>query len=206
MNVCQLGTPERRKLDKYHLFVDMDGTLAKFNKIEELEGIQSIYEKGYFRGLDPMTSVVNGIKQLKEEYSDDVHITILSSYLKDSEYALSEKNEWLDEHLPQVTDRLFLPCGKAKHSMLSDINLKGTPVLLDDYSKNLHEWTKDGDLAAIKLLNGINGSRGTWKGQTLSMESCNDPVSILSAMHLAVCTKDELRQDYFEQHLEKVKL
>lgn len=199
--MCQVGTPERRKLEKYHLFVDMDGTLAKFTPIEELEGIQSLYEKGYFSSLDPLTNIVDGIKQLQANHSEEVEITILSSYLEDSKYALDEKKEWLDKYLPGVTDRLFVPCGTPKHEALKECEVKGVPVLLDDYSKNLHEWIRDGDLAGVKLLNGINGNRGTWKGQTLRLEDSADPLMLLSSMHLSVHTKDTLRQDYFTKEI-----
>ena len=46
-----------------------------------------------------------------------------------------------------------------------------TDVLVDDYTKNLKEWPVFGDAKfgrAVKLLNGINGTNGTWTGISVS--------------------------------------
>ena len=46
-----------------------------------------------------------------------------------------------------------------------------TDVLVDGYTKNLKEWPVFGDAKfgrAVKLLNGINGTNGTWAGISVS--------------------------------------
>ena len=149
------------------IFVDMDGVLAEFKQVDTME---SLYEKGYFAELKPIEPVVTAIRELTRTKKAAVYI--LSAYLSDSNYALSEKNEWLDKNLPEIRSsaRLFVPCGMSKVEWLEDNGyvIDKSDVLLDDYSHNLHEWQKYG--TGIKLLNGINGTKGTWKGRCISIE------------------------------------
>lgn len=70
----------------------MDGVLAKFNHVQSEE---ELYAKGYFANLEPMTTVIEGMKQYIKE-NPDKDIYILSAYLTDNPFALQEKNEWLD--------------------------------------------------------------------------------------------------------------
>jgi len=42
------------------LFVDMDGTLAVFTPVNQLE---TLYQEGYFANLKPIDNVVGAIKQ-----------------------------------------------------------------------------------------------------------------------------------------------
>ena len=39
--------------------------------------------------------------------------------------------------------------------------LRKTDILLDDYSRNLHDWAEAGAIG-VKLLNDINNTHGTW--------------------------------------------
>ena len=45
-----------------------------------------------------------------------------------------------------------------------------TNILIDDFSKNLHEWEKGKNNIGIKYYNGINGNHGTWKGNSINPE------------------------------------
>lgn len=94
------------------LFIDMDGTLATFNQIDKIE---SLYEEGYFYNLKPYENVIKAVKDIIKE-NKEIDVYILSAYLSDSDYALKEKNAWLDKYLPEITKekRLFLPCGENK--------------------------------------------------------------------------------------------
>jgi len=136
------------------LFVDMDGTLAEFRTITKIE---ELYEKGYFENLTPLPNVIDAVKLISK--NPDVEVYILSSVLTDSAYALGEKNRWLDKHLPEIPrERRFFPsCGSSKRA---SIDLRGNDFLLDDYSRNLHDWEPPG--IGIKLMNGINGRFGSW--------------------------------------------
>jgi hypothetical protein len=152
------------------LFVDMDGTLAKFTPVEELE---ALYEEGYFRGLAQQKNVVDAVN-----YSAaNADVYILSSCLTDSEYAWDEKRQWLKEYLPGLPEDkiIFTPCGIPKTDQSQWFSVRGglhdarylpissKDVLLDDYTANLTEWAAAGG-TGVKLVNDINHRKGVWKG------------------------------------------
>lgn len=157
-----LTESEKRQSAK-RLFIDMDGTLAEFHPVDTME---TLYEQGYFAQLAPHENVVNGIKTFMRE-NPDAEVFILSSVLTDSPYAQTEKNEWLDRYLPEIgmENRIFVPCGSAKNEFVPG-GVCENDVLLDDYSKNLHEWPGQ----ALKLMNGINGTKGSFQGEKISTE------------------------------------
>lgn len=157
--------PETRTFKKQRLFVDMDGTLAVFTPVDTME---TLYEQGYFSGLEPHMNVINGVKEYMELHPD-TEVFILSSVLSDSQYALKEKNEWLDKYIPEIDSahRLFPPCGGNKTEYIPD-GLKESDVLLDDYSVNLHEW--EPPAKGIKVMNGINGTKGSWQGEKIEFD------------------------------------
>lgn len=148
------------------LFVDMDGTLAEFKSVDSLE---KLYEKGYFRNLKPQQTVVDAVKAMIQKYPD-IEVNILSSVLSDSPHALAEKNAWLDEFLPEIPDahRIFSPCGAEKTEYVLG-GVTQEDFLLDDYTPNLNTW--DPPAWGIKLMNGINGTKGSWKGERIGMEA-----------------------------------
>lgn len=131
------------------LFVDMDGTIAKWNNV----AFEQLYEKGYYRNLEPDNDILQEVKMFIETGFD---VYILSAYLPDvkdektgklikKSYALDEKKEWVKEHLPELKENnaIFVPYGTNKAEYLRD---NYSPVykndyLLDDYTKNLDEWT-----------------------------------------------------------------
>lgn len=144
------------------LFVDMDGVLAKFTHVDTLE---TLYEEGYFRNLEPQVNVIESIREIKESGRADVYI--LSAVIENSEYAFSEKLEWLNEYLPEMDSQhiIFTRDGENKLEWIkehTDLKIGKNDFLLDDYTKNLNEWCKEGK--GIKLLNGINHTKGTWQG------------------------------------------
>ena len=147
------------------LFVDMDGTLAKFNNVDTLE---TLYEKNYFLNLEPMKNVVEAIKKIVLEHPE-IDVYILSSVLSDSQYALVEKNQWLDRYIPEISKekRIFPPCGKDKKEFIFG-GVSTEDFLLDDYSVNLNAW--EPPAKGIKIMNGINGTKGTWSSEKISAE------------------------------------
>lgn len=163
---------------KKRLFVDMDGVLAVFNPIAQIE---DLYEEGYFRNLKPQQNVVDAVKLLCKH--PDVEVFILSSVL-DSPYALKEKNAWLDEFMPEIDNehRCFVPYGKEKKDYIPMFNSADT--LLDDYSKNLHEWCPPG--VGIKLMNGINGNFGTWNGSKVDYNLHHTTIASVICSHIGV--------------------
>lgn len=139
-------------------FIDMDGTIAEWRT-----GYESQLEMpGYFRNLRP----TNFLSPLKEFASKHRQAYILSHYLTGCQ-ALLDKHEWMDEYCPEIERerRLFVPCGTRKVDFVKERfgldSLTEQMILLDDLSKNLHEWKAAGG-KGVKCYNGINGTHGTW--------------------------------------------
>ena len=148
------------------IFVDMDGTLAKWNNVE----FEQLYEKGYYRNLEPNQDILNEVNELIKQGED---VYILSCYLKDSKYALQEKKQWCQEYLPNLSEDkyVFVPFGESKAKVFDKRGL--SPItnhdyLIDDYTKNLLEWKEMGGIG-VKYLNGINHTKGTWQGFRLDI-------------------------------------
>lgn len=153
-------------MEKNRLFVDMDGTLAIFNN--SIKNLDILYEEGYFRKLEPMHNVVHAIKQLATT-SKNFEVYILSSCL-DSPHATKEKNEWIDKHLSEIPKerRVFCEYGKPKHEAIVG-GITRDDILLDDYTKNLEEWKKQGG-TGVKILNGINDTNKSWIGPRIESQ------------------------------------
>lgn len=184
---------------RQRIFVDMDGVLARFSHVDTLE---TLYRKGYFLDLKPIKPVVDAMREIVLSQRKTVYI--LSAYLSDSQYALEEKNEWLDRYLPEVVKaaRLFPPCGVSKIKWLEENGymIEKSDVLLDDYSKNLHEWQEKG--TGIKLLNGINGNHGTWAGKCVSTEDPDIFENLILGMESCLQERETIRQIKLTDELE----
>lgn len=152
---------------KRRMYIDMDGVLAVFNPEKSLEEVAM---PGYFRNLEPMKNVVAAIRYIIVEYSEEYEVYALSSTLH--EEAVLDKSFWLDQELPEIPkeNRIFVPYGRVKNDYLVELN--DSDILLDDFSKNLREWHG----VAIKLLNGINGTKGTWCGYSVNGKATPDVI------------------------------
>lgn len=159
-NACrELGIDLDAPKGQTRIFVDMDGTLAEFHHCENIE---DLYSSGYFLELPEQPTVIKGIEEFAAN-NPGAEIYVLSSYLADSETALFEKEVWLDEHFPiKHSNRIFVPYGDEKNTYVPG-GVRDSDILLDDYTANLKQWEKDGGIG-IKLMNGINGTKGTWQG------------------------------------------
>lgn len=142
-------------------FFDMDGTLCEFKPGATME---ELYSKGYFRSLKPQKNVCSLLHSLmlagKEVY-------VLSAVLGTQQE--KEKRDWLFDNriwLPQ-NHILFVPCGTNKASC---INVSKDTILIDDHTPNLLGWQSAGG-TGVKVLNGINGRHGRWKGKAISTGS-----------------------------------
>lgn len=156
-----------------NLYVDLDGTLARWNKNASFE---DLLKEGYFLSLEQERSLVEWINAaaLRDKYS----IIILSHYLSESRFALKEKKAWIWKHLPMVTRWILIPTDQEKGRFIVDMQghrLCKDDVLLDDYSKNLIDWEKEGGYG-IKWINAVNNSRtsafhGTRVSNVLELET-----------------------------------
>lgn len=176
---------------KSRLFIDLDGTVARFydaspNYLEEM------YEKGYFRNLQPYENMTEGIKLFMEQHKD-VEVFALSAKVNgEPPYCEAEKQEWLDEYLPEIDreHRLFTEIGHNKAEYIPN-GISNTDVLYDDYNKNLIDWENSGGVA-LKCHNNINmkglgaygGDKVMWEGQVLKNDI--EPQDIANSLYETV--------------------
>lgn len=173
------------------LFIDMDGTLAKYH--DEDQYLKRMWEKDFFRNLKPFENMVAGIKEFIK-MQPDVEVFIISAAIN-SEYCVGEKHAWLNEHLPEIPreNRLFPPGGESKARYINMWTSKAVSkddYLLDDYNKGLFDFQKSGG-TAIKCHNNINhkglGLHGGQKGQLWTeqmVHTADLPLMIASELSL----------------------
>ena len=176
---------------KSRLFIDLDGTVARFydaspNYLEEM------YEKGYFRNLQPYEKMTEGIKLFMEQHKDVEVFTLSAKVNGEPPYCEAEKQEWLDEYLPEIDreHRLFTEIGHNKAEYIPN-GIDNTDVLYDDYNKNLIDWENSGGVA-LKCHNNINmkglgaygGDKVKWEGQVLKNDI--EPQDIANSLYETV--------------------
>lgn len=145
------------------IFLDMDGTLAKFNVPNSLERFAT--EKGFFARL----GAYKGIETINEmAKKGNVYIISASPNM----YADLDKKLWLKKYLPNLKNENIIFCrngeNKAKHiEKVLGIKIDKTCFLLDDYTKNLREWESVGGVGIKRLTKVSDNSRKLWTGLTL---------------------------------------
>lgn len=148
-----------------NLFVDMDGTVAKFYYKKNY--LEKMYEQGYFENL-PLYAIAKHIDAFAK-LDTCVNIYILSACIN-SPYCEQEKVAWLLKNMPNINPKnfLFTKVGesKAQKIALSVDNIENyINILLDDYTLNLENWTsKSNNMVGVKFLNGMNDTTKNWKG------------------------------------------
>lgn len=169
---------------KKRVFIDMDGTLARFH--DEEQYLERMFEKGFFRNLKPFEDLI-GTMQLFVRHCPDVEVYILSATVDGiPPYCIDEKQDWLDMYLPQIDrqHRIFTKVGENKADYIPD-GIHPSDTLIDDYNKNLEEWQAAGGLA-VKAKNNINhkGLVGElWKGQLIDItDSPKNNIMLLAAV------------------------
>lgn len=133
------------------------------------------------------------------EAHPEIEVFVLSKYFTNSDYALNEKDEWVSEHLPGIDEahRIFVPYEMDKRDMIPD-KLQETDYLLDDYTKNFDNWQPPA--RGIKLLNGINHTKGTWQDNRISL--MRDPKGFAECL-VNIITKGEQIRDRPPQQEDK---
>lgn len=141
------------------IYVDMDGVLAKWNTEATLADTQ---QRGYFAAREPEEKMVSLVKTLRKL---GVNVCILSAVYMNG-YAAEEKNEWLNRVFDKSLERIFIPYGECKADYIAS---GSDSYLIDDYTENLRQWENAGS-NAVKFYNGINGTKGTWKGKSINRD------------------------------------
>lgn len=159
--------PHQEQQQKQRVFVDMDGTLARFH--DEEKYLERMWEEGFFEQLMPFDNAVDTVKALASD--PNIEVFILSAAIEgEPPYCVAQKHAWLDRYLPEVdrSHRIFTAVGENKAELIPD-GIKQTDVLIDDYNKNLNEWQTFGG-HSIKFVNNINhrGLHGElWQGDLI---------------------------------------
>ena len=146
------------------LFLDLDGTIAKFNsKRNALERFK--IEKGFFRSLKPFKNV----NIINEMIINNTNVEIYVISASPNEQADNDKREWLKEYLPNLTDEKICFCrlgyNKAK-AIKEQLNIiiNNECYLLDDYTNNLIEWKESRGIGIKRITSLANNSTKKWKG------------------------------------------
>lgn len=142
------------------IFLDMDGTIARFNVRNALVRFDN--EIGFFAKL----LAYKGIEEINE-MAKNGNIYIISA--SPNFQADKDKIEWLAKYLPNLPmeNICFCRLGTNKADEISkvlDIKIDKTCILLDDYTKNLTEWESAGGVGIKRLTKCADNSRGLWKG------------------------------------------
>lgn len=161
---------------------------------------EDLWEEGYYENLPEIPEMIEAIKKMRDDNACisvgenyiPIEFYVLSAVLTDSKFAADEKNKAIDRIFPWMpnANRVFVPCGdeaKADRILITEkpICFKEsgecyyTPILIDDYSKNLWEfigleyikgehpvigYTKYRQTGlALKFYNGINNNYQTWE-------------------------------------------
>ena len=149
---------------KKRLFVDIDGTLARFHDVDKTF-IEAMWQPGFYTGLKPFENMIEGIKTFVKN-NPDVEVYVLSAVLDtDPPFVVDEKNEWLDKYLPEIPSerRIFTRAGENKADYIGELG--PNDYLIDDYNKNLSEFELAGG-NSIKFRNDVNHQgKGAYGGE-----------------------------------------
>ena len=121
---------------KNKIFLDLDGTLARFNTRNALNRFKTV--EGFFLNLLPYKNI-GAINELAK--NGNVYIISASPHL----YADLDKRKWIYKYLPNIKSTNIVLCrlGENKAKVIKKqlgIDIDNTCYLLDDYTKNLNEW------------------------------------------------------------------
>lgn len=178
------------------IYIDMDGVIAKWDTEASLE---DTFEKGYFLNREPDEKMVGFVKKLYKIFPSN--ICILSSVYVNA-HAEREKREWLDKNGLGELKKIFVPYGNRKESYAK---AEIPSILIDDFSQNLHSWESIPEHTGIKYMNGINGMKGSWKGEKMTFKmSDRELMETLLKIVFAVFDEDEKKEDVVPLVVESV--
>ena len=145
------------------IFLDLDGTLARFNVRNALARFET--EKGFFAKL----LAYKGIETINEmAKAGNLYIISASPNM----YTDLDKKTWIKKYLPNMPSQNILLCrlgvNKARY-IENKLNIKidKNCYLLDDYTKNLNEWEENNGTGIKRITSVSDNSTKKWKGLEL---------------------------------------
>lgn len=145
------------------IFLDLDGTLAKFNIPNALKRYET--EKGFFARL----GAYKGIEKINElAKAGNIYIISASPNI----YTDMDKKSWIKKYLYNIPKENILLCRNGMNKAyyiqsILDIKLNKSCYLLDDYTKNLREWEEAGGTGIKRITKVADNSRKLWQGLEL---------------------------------------
>ena len=164
------------------LFLDLDGTLAKFNsKKNALKRFDN--EKGFFSSLKPYKNI-EVINELAT--CGNVEVYVISA--TPNEQADQDKMIWIKTYLKQIKQENICFCrlNENKAKVIKNklnIEIDKECILLDDYTKNLIEWKNLNGIGIKRLTSKADNSRKIWKDY--SIKNLNQLPQVLFSLTLA---------------------
>lgn len=145
------------------IFIDMDGTIAKFNVRNAINRFAT--EQKFFSKL----SAYKGIETI-DKLASQGNIYIISA--SPNERTDADKREWLNRYLPSLKSENIIFCriGENKAKVIKDklnITIDKTCFLLDDYTKNLIEWKQLNGIGIKRITSKADNSTKKWQGYCL---------------------------------------
>ena len=142
------------------IFLDLDGTLARFNVRNALERFAT--EEGFFANLKAYKNIED-INELAK--SGNVYIISASP----NEQADKDKLQWVEKYLSNIPKENICFCriGENKAKIIKEklqIDIDNSTILLDDYTTNLAQWETYGGIGIKRLTSVADNSTGKWKG------------------------------------------
>ena len=145
------------------IFLDLDGTLAKFNVRNALQRFDK--EVGFFARL----GAYKGIETINEmaKHKDLYIISASPNFQADW-----DKLVWIKKYLPNIKNKNIVLCrvGENKAKVIEKqlgIKVDKNCYLLDDYTKNLTEWETVGGVGIKRITKVADNSTKKWKGLEL---------------------------------------
>lgn len=145
------------------LFIDLDGTVAKFNVKNALKRFDN--EVGFFAKLGAYKGI-----EVVNELALNGNVYVISA--SPNEQADKDKMIWLEKYLNNISKENITLCrlGQDKAKVIEskyNITIDSDCYLLDDYTKNLNEWTLKGGSGIKRITSVSDNSRKLWKGMEL---------------------------------------
>lgn len=145
------------------IFLDMDGTIARFNVRNALQRFAT--ELDFFKNLLPYKNIG---KIDKLALKRNVYIITASPNVRCD----IDKMLWLRKYLPNLPLENIVICriGDNKAEIIKQklgVDINAETYLLDDYTKNLVDWESAGGVGIKRLTKMADNSTGKWKGLTI---------------------------------------